>query len=145
MRYTILISFISLLFISCNKDKFSTRPQLKYKSVNTNILSRGQIIIFSLSFTDAEGDLEDSIYVEKIEPTCPNSNFDAKYKIPVFPLSKNLQGDLEISYGYNVPNYPLILGPQCMRNDTCFFRFVLKDKAQNKSDTVNSETIVIIN
>ncbi len=144
MRYTILTGIICLLLWGCSKDKFSTKPQLKYKSVNTNQLVRGQVITFTLSFTDAEGDISDSIFVQKIEPTCANSYFDAIYKIPSFPLSKNLQGDIEVSYGYNVANFPLLLGPQCMRNDTCYFRFVLKDKAQNKSDTATSEPIVIV-
>ncbi len=144
MRNTILFAVLCLLFIGCNKNKFSTTPQLKYKSVNTTKLFNGQIISFKLSFTDAEGDLQDSIYVEKVEPTCAASGFKSKYLIPAFPTTKNAEGEIEISYGYNVSNFPFIKSPQCGRNDTCYFRFMLKDKAQNKSDTVNSETIIIV-
>ena len=143
MRYSILIVTISLLIISCGKDKFTTAPQLKFKSVNTTELSKGQVLTFKLSFTDGDGDLQDSLFVEKIEPNCPDSYFKQKYKIPVFPTSKNTEGDIEVSYGYNVSGYPLIKAPQCNRNDTCYFRFMLKDKAQNTSDTVQSETIII--
>lgn len=133
-----------LFLFSCNKNKYTTAPQLTYKSVNTKTLSNGQVLSFTLSFTDAEGDLQDSLYVEKYEPKCANSSFKQKYKIPTFPTSKNQSGEIIVSYGYNVTGYPPILTPQCNRNDTCVFKFVLKDKAQNKSDTVTSETIVLI-
>jgi len=134
-----------LLFLfSCNKDKYTTIPQLKYKSANKKVFKSGDIITFTLSFTDAEGDLQDSLYVEKFEPKCVNSRFKQLYKIPFFPTSKNQSGEITITYGYNVSSYPPILGPQCNRNDTCIFKFVLKDKAKNKSDTATSETIVLI-
>jgi hypothetical protein len=134
-----------LLFLfSCNKDKYTTIPQLKYKSANKKVFKSGDIITFTLSFTDAEGDLQDSLYVEKFEPKCVNSRFKQLYKIPSFPTSKNQSGEITITYGYNVSSYPPILGPQCNRNDTCIFKFVLKDKAKNKSDTATSETIVLI-
>ncbi len=144
MRNTILFSFMLLFLFSCNKDKYTTIPQLKYKSANKKVFKSGDIITFTLSFTDAEGDLQDSLYVEKFEPKCVNSRFKQLYKIPSFPTSKNQSGEITITYGYNVSSYPPILGPQCNRNDTCIFKFVLKDKAKNKSDTATSETIVLI-
>ncbi len=144
MRHSILLALISLLIISCGKDKFTKAPQLKYKSVNTTELKKGQVIVFKLSFTDGDGDLQDSLFVEKIEPTCSSSYFKEKYKIPVFPTAKNTEGDIEVSYGYRAgSDYSSIKEPQCNRNDTCYFRFMLKDKAQNTSDTVQSETIII--
>jgi hypothetical protein len=137
-------AFLILLLGSCSKDKFTTRPQLKFESMNTNLLRPGQIIQFKLSFSDLEGDLEDSIYVEKFEPRCVASRFNQKYPMPAFNPTRNAQGDIVVSYGYLVDNYPLIQAPQCARrNDTCVFRFMLKDKAQNRSDTVQSEVLVI--
>ena len=144
MRNTIVIALFALLFIGCKKEKFTTKPQLTFKSINTKVLDRRQIIVFTLSYTDLEGDLQDSIYVEKIEPTCPLSGFNSKYLIPTFPSSRNSEGDIQVSFGYNVENYPLIKAPQCGRNDTCYFRFALKDKAQNVSDTIKSDVFVII-
>lgn len=144
MRNTILFSIFFLFLISCNKDKYTTIPQLKYKSANKKVFSSGDIIRFTLSFTDAEGDLQDSLYVEKFEPKCVNSRFKQLYKLPTFPTGKNQAGEIIVTYGYNVASYPPILGPQCNRNDTCVFKFVLKDKAKNKSDTATSETIVLI-
>ena len=141
MRKTVLFSIFILLLAGCNKDKFNTTPSLKYRSVNTNIIGRNQgDLIFTLSFTDAEGDLSDTITVVKFEPNCINSRFTAPYVLPEFPTAKNQKGDLIVTFNYND------ISPKCFpRNDTAIFKFVLKDKAQNKSDTATSEPIVIIN
>lgn len=144
MRNTVLFSIIILFLISCNKDKYTTIPQLKFKSSNKKVYQSGDVITFTLSFTDAEGDIQDSLYVEKYEPKCVNSRFKQLYKIPAFPTGKNQKGEIVVTYGYNVASLPPILGPQCNRNDTAVFKFVLKDKAKNKSDTVTSGNIVLI-
>jgi len=144
MRNTIVIAFIALIFVGCNKEKFTSRPQLKFKSINTKVLDRGEIVSVTLSYTDLEGDLQDSLFVQKFEPSCVRSRFTTKYKLPNFPAVRNSEGEFVVSFGYNVNNYPLITAPLCGRNDTCYFRFVLKDKAQNVSDTVNSDVFVII-
>lgn len=144
MRYTILFSIILFFFISCKKDKYTSTPQLKYKSVNNKVIRQGDILTFTLSFTDAEGDLQDSFYIGKFEPRCPASTVSQLYKLPDFPTNKKQSGEIVISFGYNVAGYPFIPSPQCNKNDTAVFKFVLKDNAKNKSDTAYSESIVII-
>lgn len=144
MRNTILIAGVSLIFLGCTKDKFSTTPQLTYKSANTDRLSPNQVIQFSLSFTDAEGDVVDTMYVQKVSLNCRASNFSERVPIPNFATNKNLKADVLVSYanGINNPPYTTIAS-RCNLNDTCYFRFMLKDKANNRSDTVRSETIVV--
>jgi len=139
MHKTFLISIFILLLAGCSKDKFNTIPSLKYKSVNKNIIGRNQgDIVFTLSFTDKEGDLGDLVVV-KAEPVCVNSNFVAPYPLPEFPTSKNQDGDILVTFTYDE------ISPKCApRSDTAIFKFVLKDKAQNISDTTVSEPIVII-
>lgn len=146
MRNTFLFLAFILLLTGCKKNKYTTVPQLKYKSVNTTVLAPGNIIRFTLSFTDAEGDLSGDLYVEKFDPKCDKSGSRDIYALPSFPTSKDQAGEISVSYGYNVPGFPVpILPPQCSnRDDTCVFKFVLKDKAQNVSDTAVSETIVIL-
>ena len=146
MRNTILIALVSLIFLSCNKDTFSSTPKLTYKSVNTKRLDHNQIIKFNLSFTDLEGDVIDTLFVQKVSLNCPNSGFSFPYPIPSFPTSTKLKGDILVSYsnGLNNPPYTNIAFG-CTKNDSCYFKFMMKDKANHKSDTVRSETIVIIN
>lgn len=144
MRNTILIALVSLVIFSCKKDTFTTTPILKYKSVNTNVLSQGGIIKFKLSFTDAEGDL-DSIYIEKVNPNCIKSGTKERFYLTEDIVKlKSKSDELLVSFGYRVTGYPNIGEPKCDFNDTCYFRFALIDKAKNKSDTVKSETFVII-
>jgi len=121
MRYTILFSiFLIIILAGCNKDKFGTTPTLKFKSVNTTTLRSGEMLVFTLSFTDAEGDLSGSLYAEKIVPNCKESEFDQSFPVPSFPSSKNEHGDLTVTFGYNSsdPSYSSVKPPQCHMNDT---------------------------
>jgi hypothetical protein len=142
MRYTFLFSILVLLSLSCSKDKFSSTPSLKFTSVNTTSLRNHQLIQFNLSFTDAAGNLTDSIYVQEVVPNCTLSNFNQLYPLPAFPSSKNQKGDLIVTFGYNVSGYSTI-SPKCMKNDTAVFRFVLRDKANHASDTASSPPIIL--
>jgi len=145
MRYTILFSiFLFTLLTGCTKDKFGSKPTLTFKSVSTRVLPPGQLIQFTLSFTDKEGDLAGSVYVEKNEPTCAASSFSETDSIPTFPASKNEKGEITVTYGNNGPTTFSNISPQCQRNDTAVFRFAIKDKANNVSDTVSSPPIIII-
>lgn len=144
MRYTILFSIILFALLSgCSKDKFKSTPELKFTSVNTTELRTGQLLRFTLSFTDAEGDLSDSVYIEKIIADCPTGSFSQLYAVPPFPSTTNQKGDLIITFGYNVDSYPQV-NPQCNKTETAIFRFALRDKANHVSDTISSPPISII-
>jgi hypothetical protein len=148
MRYTLLFSILLLIISSCTKDKFSSTPSLKFKSVNTTQLHNQQLIIFTLSFTDAEGDFSDTstIFVQKVVPNCLASNGDAPLTLPPFPTSKNQKGDINITFGNKAASNYQDISPQCPpQNDTATFRFVLKDNANHLSDTASSPVIIIYN
>ncbi len=144
MKTKILLYILVLGSIAgCDKDKYTTKPQLKYKDVNTRVLNRNQFLRFNLEVTNAEGDIQDSIFIQKVSPRC--AGFTVKYKIPDFTGTKNLKADLEICYGYGNGLGCPIIQPQCFngRNDTSTFRFWVKDKGNNVSDTVISDAVVI--
>jgi len=142
MRYTFLIAILLLTLGSCNKNKFSSTPSLKFKSVNSTDLYNQGVITFTLHFTDAEGDLTDSLYVQELVANCPASDVASLFAIPSFPTTKDIQGDLTVNLGYNRSDY-LSVSPQCQENDTAVFRFALRDKAHHVSDTVSSPVIII--
>ena len=138
MRYTILFSIILFTILTgCKKGKFGSAPTLKFKSVSSTIIPINSGIQFTLSFTDGAGNLSDSIYIQKVEPNCFNSNFAINYGIPSFPTSKDEQGDILVNFRY------IDISPQCQVNDTAVFRFAIRDKANHASDTVSSPPIII--
>ncbi|TDO27062.1 hypothetical protein [Sediminibacterium goheungense] len=141
----LILSAIILGISACKKDTYTTRPQLTFKSVNGKVFGSNSAILFSIEFTDKEGDVQDSIWVQKISKVNGCNNFSDRAKIPSFTATSNLKGVFEVGYSVGfVPgsNYTVI--PTCSKNDTCYFRFWTRDKAKNQSDTVVSPDIIII-
>jgi hypothetical protein len=147
MRNTIIIALFSLVMAGCTKDKFTSRPQLTYKKVNGNFIPRDAVMEMTLHFTDAEGDFPGNLYVERRSKLCPaDTVFKDSTNLPEFPATKNTEGDIIVSYsnGIIAGYYPMADVPSaCDDTTVCYFRFVLHDKAGNRSDTINSEEIAI--
>ncbi len=147
---TIIFIFLATtaLLYGCKKSSFTTKPQLSFGKQNATELRQGNIITFTINFTDKEGDIQDTIWAQKISRVCtspPNVQFISPYPIPNFTATPNLEGKLELSFVYNanIPGVSSIVG--CTnKNDTTFFRFWMKDKAQNRSDTIQSSDIILI-
>jgi hypothetical protein len=144
----LILLAIPVMFYACKKDTYTTKPQISIKSISSKELKQGDILIFQLTFTDAEGDIQDTLWVQKFSRTCPNTagvQFISKNRVPDFTPTSNLKGILEIGYAYNanVQGYNTIAG--CgNKNDTAYFKFWLKDKGKNVSDTISSENIVLL-
>jgi hypothetical protein len=114
--------------------------------VNNTAFGNGSEILFSLTFTDKEGDLQDSVWIQKITRTKGCTNFADRSKIPNFTATSNLKGILEIGYsvGTNLNSqYPILPGCPGNKNDTCYFKFWARDLGKNVSDTVISPDIII--
>ena len=147
MRYSVIFSILILFLASCNKNKYNSVPSLKFKSANTSVLRHQQLLVLTLSFTDAEGDfsVDSSLFVQEKVLNCSRSNsgFKTFYRLPDFPTTKNQDGDIVVTYGYRTGNVQ-IPDPQCSVNDTAIFKFVLRDLAHHASDTAVSDKIVIV-
>src|SRR5262245_33180816 len=142
--------FAMLIFISsCGKDRFTTVPQLKYKSVNSKTISGNETLTFRLDLTDKEGDFTSYLGVMRHVPSCPNSDFidSQKFVIPPdFIKTKGTHGEVVVSLNSNDRGSNACFLPGgAIRPDTAVFKFWTRDKAGNVSDTAVSETIVILN
>jgi len=151
MRNTIIIAAISLVLVSCSKNKFTTKPQVKFKESSSDAYTKGSDIEFILSFTDAEGDFPGKIFIQRLSADCPSDTmFKETRFLPEFPTSSNFEGDIKLLYslGTNNGTTPGIMTepPYDLCGDTlaCYFRFAIEDKAGNKSDTVASQTIFLV-
>lgn len=149
MKSKLLITAITCVSLAaCNKDQFTTKPQLTFISVNKTEFVQGDLIEFTFEYTDKEGDIQNRFYVEEItrDENCPENNNAVNYAIPSeVPEEKQAKGTLRVRYIYNqFGEFPIYTGPKCQRNDTCYFRFALIDKANNSSDTIITPDVVFI-
>ena len=139
-----------IIFIACDKDSFETKPTLKLESVSSSIVPKGSALGVTLSFTDKEGDISDTLFIlrQRTNKRGPRTAAPSPYKIPSFPNES--KGEIELLLDYNTD---LTFGfteiripgttPSQFEPDSMNLRFVLKDKAGNKSDTVSTSVVVL--
>lgn len=148
MKTKILILLaLPFLFFGCGKDSYTTKPQISIKNINKTELKFGESLIFQINFTDQEGDIQDTIWVQKISkvcPTTPGAQIFTKYKIPNFDPITHLKGIIEIGFTYGTAGEYSPINGCPNKNDTSYFKFWLKDKAQNRSDTITTENIILL-
>lgn len=144
----IFISSLIILLVACGKDKFETKPKLEIKDYSTKELFQGQDLRIRLNYFDKEGDLGDGAIVAirrrlnalplglgdaDLPDTFPNQN--NPIPLPEFPDRET--GEIRFQLNWDR------LKESFTQNDTVIFRFAVADKAGNKSDTIESEQIVI--
>jgi hypothetical protein len=150
------LCLLFVLLYGCKKDRFTTKPQLKIKDIKasraTYLGTAGAVVVINFEVTDKEGDVKDSIFMQKIDAAsipCPNNSILANldYQIPNYPSSSNQKVLFRVSFStLNIPGYALISGSACPpRADTSVFRFIVKDRAGNRSDTLTTDRIAIPN
>jgi len=152
MKPGVLFSILFILIISaCSKDKITTKPQLELKSTSTDVVQINEALRVLMKFTDKEGDVDDSLLLvrERLNVKGPIVMPESKYSIPKFPdFSK---GEFEVTLTYQ---FGLIFGlppiripgsnPTRNEPDTLNLKFVARDQAGNKSDTLTLSNIIVI-
>ena len=144
MKRTLIIAFVAVVAITaCDKGNYQTTPTLKIKSLNGNIIPTGGTLHITLEYTDKEGDLSQdtllSIRNRLNRRPIPSNNAspDTLHNmIPKFP--EKVKGEFDVAFNYNY------LHQSDIENDTVIFKFVAKDRAGHKSDTVVTGKIVIL-
>ena len=148
MRYTLLISIIVLFFSACKKDKYTTAPQIVFKSFNpaegSNYNTYADEPKLVLEITDAEGDLgfnkgkdtskvyiknmltgkEDSLILPNLSAVS-KSNFKATIDV----------GLITVMGGRSLPI------AQRPYTDNLQFQVYVKDFAKNKSNVILTDKI----
>ncbi len=150
MRYSFLFTMVILFFAACKKDKYTTNPQISYKSINPNAVdfsSTSQVMpVLKLEFTDAEGDLgfrgtdTSKIFIKNLLTGETDSTL-------FFPdlfaaTSKNFKGDLEISLDTRL----ILEGTTRPRPkiDTAYYEIYIQDFAKNKSNVIKTTDPVFL-
>lgn len=152
MRNLFIIVICFVAFISCGKDKYTSAPQIKFKSITSPYLDnspRGVNPILVIELTDAEGDFgfaegKDTSYVYV-------KNVKAPFKLDSFKfpailskaVKKNFKADVETNLlgegtgGTSaLPGLPA--GARRPYTDTVFYEVYVKDFAKNKSNVIRT-------
>lgn len=143
------ISMISFLFFACTKDSINTKPSVTLQSFTPNIIPINGTATVTFSFGDKEADL-DSIYIfkKRLNKKTTATNRDTlKFGIPYFDRSTT--GEISVLMGYQSELISAISPtqsgtPPSRDPDTLQFKFVVKDKAKNNSDTIIASPIIVI-
>ena len=147
MKRILVFCLVAAIVFACNKDKFQTKPQIKITSTSTSIVPTNGSVSVTIEFTDKEGDVTDSVFMvrQRTNKKGPSST-PFGFKIPEFPNSQ--QGEVFVDLIY--ANLTLALIPinipgsgNQKEPDSLNLKFVVKDRAGNKSDTATTHVIVI--
>jgi hypothetical protein len=146
MKIKLLAAVLLMLgCITCSKDTYNTKPTLEFESVNATVFPQPSVVTFKLQCTDKEGDVVDTIWVQRISkvPNCASLSRIDSFLIPNFNPPKNVKADFEFTYNYG-SIIPPNLGACSLANDTSYFRFWMSDEANHTSDTVQSPDLVFL-
>lgn len=137
MRIIVSMALIALFFVACNKDKYTSAPQIEYKELTSNIYINTTDPNFEtpkirFSITDAEGDLGDTAYIHV--KNLVNGRIDS-FRFPNLDgaTRKNLKANVTVEVlGGCEGNFP----PGHI--DTMFYEVYVTDYAKNKSNTITT-------
>jgi|GWRWMinimDraft_12_1066020.scaffolds.fasta_scaffold17936_2 hypothetical protein len=143
MRYSLLFTIAILFFTACKKDKYTTAPQIVFKSFNpdqaSNYTTFNNQPVMILEITDAEGDLGNKSPTE-VSKVFVKNLLTSKLDSIVFPdLSRistsNFKAEIEVGLrsvlgGRNLPSN------QRPYQDNLQFEVYVIDFAKNKSNVI---------
>lgn len=140
----ILIASALVVLYACSKDKFETTPRLEIKEYNTHDVPFQGSLRISLHYYDKEGDLGNAQFfacrIRTNQLPLPPMQEKADTFISALPEFPDRQdGEIIFSLDYNILRESL--SPAI--NDSLVFRFAVKDRNGNASDTLTSDVIVV--
>jgi hypothetical protein len=144
MRYPLLFTIAILVFTGCKKDKFTTVPQIKFKSISPTVVVTGLGVpdpILSINITDAEGDIgitsTDTAYIYM--KNLLTNHFDSLAFPDLLTAAKsNFQADVEFVTTKVFKCKTLPGNPPPLHTDTLYFEVYIKDFAKNKSNVITT-------
>jgi hypothetical protein len=146
---TLAFSLALIVFVACSKDKFETRPSLEIKSISPNPMPKNSVPLeIELEYTDKEGDLgiDSAIYVRKIrinQDKVGKTLRDSFWlKLPD-DVPKKTKGTIKLTLDFESYAKSADDPGNPPAPDSLIFRFALRDKAMNVSDTVESGLVII--
>jgi hypothetical protein len=144
MKKLLLFAFVLAVVAACSKDKFQTKPQVEIKSISPDHVAFNTNLRVTLGFNDKEGDVSDTLTLYRQRLNRRGLQLDSFHMVvPPFPAAD--EGEIIVDMNYTtfltVGLTAIPLGT-ARENDTLALKFVLRDKAGNRSDTAKGNVIV---
>jgi hypothetical protein len=144
MRYSLLFAIAILFFTACKKDKYTTAPQIEFKSINPNTAFSNiscnfqDIPVLTIHVNDAEGDLgfidgRDTSYVF-IKNLLTNDLDSVKLPDILSAAVKNFSADIDI----NLCDFLAASNRPRPKTDTLYFEVYVRDFAKHVSNTIRT-------
>jgi hypothetical protein len=144
-RNFILWGSLFMLMVACNKDKFTSEPQVQINSIQPSVVVSGNVIKLLASYTDQEGDLDSIYIVYKWFNATGTTRADTLQRFPINRLGLPgalRKADIQLEFEYNTYNQSdLITLPGVLRDTTASFGLVLVDKTRKRSNYSESARI----
>lgn len=140
-----MVGFATVFFSGCNKDKYTTIPQVSISSITPAVVSSGNVIELKGKYTNLEGDVDSALIVYKwYNGTTAVRKDTFRYGFSQLGMPTGVQrADLILQFEYNTNNYPDLtkLPGVSLRDTTAAFGLLLIDKLKNRSTYAESNTI----
>ena len=146
MRTWVIIMGVSAAILAgCQKDKYTTTPQVSIESITPSIVSSGNVIELQGKYTDLEGDVDSALIVYKwYNGTTAVRKDTFRYGFNQLGMPTGVQrAEISLQFEYNTNNYPDLskLPGVSQRDTTAAFGLLLIDKLKNRSNYAESNTI----
>lgn len=157
MKKILAIALLAGIVTACNKDKFQTKPQITVKDQSGDIVPVNGLVTVNLEWTDKEGDVNDTLIIirERVNrrgyvqfadslglPTFPGATTgEIQLDFP-YALLPNGNGRTSLTAGITPIGIPGTGTPPKKENDTLNLKFILTDRAGNRSDTAVARVYV---
>lgn len=143
--WVIIIAASMLASMGCNKEKFTTQPQVNIESITPSVVTSGSVIEMKGTYTDLEGDIDSALIVYKwYNGTTAVRKDTFRYGFSQLGIPAGVQrAEWSLRFEYNTNNYPDLtkLPGVSQRDTTAAFGLLLIDKAKNRSNYAESATI----
>jgi hypothetical protein len=147
--FSLLASFCALLWLTaCDKDKFTTKPQLfLVEKMGNDLRSGADSIKVTLRVTDSEGDVTDTLFVRRASLKCRVSiTADTAIKRIIFPPGVPRISNLDFLLDFSIKGFSNLnqtsigIGSKACTGannpDSTRLKFWIVDQKKNVSDTL---------
>lgn len=144
-KFSLPVIALLVFAAACNKDKFTTEPQVKIKSISPGTVAQGTLVELKGTFTDDEGDLDSALVIYKWYNGDIVTRKDTirDYLISNIALPAGTRsGEFVVRFLYGVfGDYPTLPSTPVAKDTTATLGLILVDKQNQRSAYVESERI----